>query len=597
MLSDNLPDCRHRSSALGGDRWKCLSPRLILPCGFVQGDECRHHCRVVDHDNDDPANPRHVINVEGPSVSIAVGVVTAPRAEPTLGYTLRQIRGGGFAGPIYVFAEPGTAIPDEEGLIVTRRRSRLGLWDNWRSALASLLDNTDAPFILTCEDDLLVTPCAFLALQHAARTLAYEDWGYASLYTPWFNVRGLPTFRGWKNLDDDRQKWGSLAFCFSRESAEIVLRSAEVTEHRGDLVDLIVAQAVRRFGRARYYHRPSLVSHLGVGISSINHPPCADSLAVDFHAGYRGYQKPAVVSAPLAKSSPAEYGVSIAEVTATRRSSHDVRDSAPPTLRCDVVIPYCAADNRWLCESVDSILQQVGVAAIVHLINDGVPDDVDSSRDFRSHPRVRRYRNDPPGMGPFVASNRIAQFWETEFIAVQDADDIALPDRLQHSLSRLQESGADIFAASMEQFVDPDHEQDVKLQSERRHQPVLRSGQRQPMMPDGWIIHGTMMFRRQVFFESGGYSNWLCAADIEFPQRAIRMGATPVFDSAVVALRRLHGRSLSHRSDTGFGTALERKYLEICARRLELYGRPGVVPRLWGGLNIEQNGIGTIRLD
>lgn len=44
-----LPECRHRGEELLPGRWRCTSPRLVLPTGLVSAETCRSRCPYVDH--------------------------------------------------------------------------------------------------------------------------------------------------------------------------------------------------------------------------------------------------------------------------------------------------------------------------------------------------------------------------------------------------------------------------------------------------------------------------------------------------------------------------------------------------------------------
>ena len=287
-----LPTCRHRGRRLAADAWECRCPDLVLPTGAVSSVDCALLCHCPDReDRRQPA-----VLVDGPRCEISLAVLTAPRAVRTVERTLRELRRGGFEQTIYVFQEPGAGVVPQAGLRVTTNPVALGLWDNWRSSAAALVDQTDAEFILICEDDLYLAPCAALALEHALRRLPRADFGYASLYTPMHNAGGLPRRRGWRTIQNLDNYWGSLAYCYTRESLEAVLHSRAVVEHTGNLVDNAVSRAFQELDRKCYFHFPSLVCHAGDGLSTLGHASAPRSLAVDFDYEDRSYVESAAVS-------------------------------------------------------------------------------------------------------------------------------------------------------------------------------------------------------------------------------------------------------------------------------------------------------------
>jgi len=86
-------------------------------------------------------------------LSWACGVLTAPRAAPTLDRTLASLAAAGFTPS--VFAEPGAEVPPHAAC--ERNEMRLGNWRNWRHAARVLLAS-GASHILICEDDYVAAP-------------------------------------------------------------------------------------------------------------------------------------------------------------------------------------------------------------------------------------------------------------------------------------------------------------------------------------------------------------------------------------------------------------------------------------------------------
>ncbi|MCH8048436.1 MAG: hypothetical protein IID44_32475, partial [Planctomycetes bacterium] len=124
--------------------------------------------------------------VEGRSrtvVSWAVGVATAPRAEPTLARTLDSLAAAGWEHP-RLFVEPGSEIPPRfADLPRSDRDEPLGAFANWYLALAELVmrsPRAEAYFMV--QDDVVfargVRPFLERALWPAANC------GAVSIYCP-----------------------------------------------------------------------------------------------------------------------------------------------------------------------------------------------------------------------------------------------------------------------------------------------------------------------------------------------------------------------------------------------------------------------------
>ena len=294
MSTAALPVCRHRGAELLPDRWECRSNRLVLRTGLVSGEMCAARCPYVDHECDAPARTEPDapgLTVECDPRLVAIGVITAPRPIPTLPQTLAELRRAGFSQPVRVYAEPTAAVPDAPGVLVHRNATRLGLWGNWLSSAQRMLADTNAPFVLMCEDDVRFARCAALALQHAIDTLPHDSWGYVSLYTARHNLRHANAGVGWRELAVGAGTWGALAWCFARAGLAAILNARAVCSHNfPDGTDAVVSVAARELGRKCYFHVPSLGDHIGGDNSTEGHrhyPGAA--LGVGFSAEYRGY--------------------------------------------------------------------------------------------------------------------------------------------------------------------------------------------------------------------------------------------------------------------------------------------------------------------
>ncbi len=228
-------------------------------------------------------------NASANTPSVAIAVISAPRPQRTVERTLAELRRAGFSQTIHVMQEPGTDVEPAPGVLVHTNATRLGLWPNWRNAAHHLLQCTEDPYLLICEDDLKLCPGAAAVLQRACETLDHDQWGYASLYTSQNNLAGRVMRVGWQELPAGPRLWGALAYCFTRESLKAILHSRTVRRQtRNDGTDLIVPLAVQELGRQCYFHVPSVCSHAGGGISSVGHSSHPWHLAIGFSPTYDG---------------------------------------------------------------------------------------------------------------------------------------------------------------------------------------------------------------------------------------------------------------------------------------------------------------------
>ena len=193
---------------------------------------------------------------------LAVGMITAPRGEPTIDRALRSLIESGFTS-IHIFAEPDSWVPLEFAhLPWTIHGRRLGSLGNFFTSLVSLLMiEPDADGYAIFEDDV-----------EAARGLrAWCDgqfWplgmGLASLYTCGVNHARE---RGWRVMGrGPYHTLGGLGFVFRRDVLQEFLsdgRILESSDSRGWTDDTAVGEWAVRRGIGIAYHTPSLLGHIG----------------------------------------------------------------------------------------------------------------------------------------------------------------------------------------------------------------------------------------------------------------------------------------------------------------------------------------------
>jgi len=225
-----------------------------------------------------------------------IGMTAAPRPQPRVERSIGQLRQAGFVEPVHIFAEPGTKVTPMADVFIHQNARRLGVWLNWRSAATYLLQTTNAPWIVLCQDDIDLCSCAGPALRHALACFPKTSWGFASLFTSRRTVEGQTTRPGWQAFDVGRNAVGALAYCFSRESLQAVLSHEGVLRYRlNHGIDAVVSQAFQEMGRHCYYHLPSLCAHTGDGNSTkgdfvfTGRPGPPEFAPVGFSADYGGY--------------------------------------------------------------------------------------------------------------------------------------------------------------------------------------------------------------------------------------------------------------------------------------------------------------------
>jgi glycosyltransferase involved in cell wall biosynthesis len=160
-----------------------------------------------------------------------------------------------------------------------------------------------------------------------------------------------------------------------------------------------------------------------------------------------------------------------------------------------------------LATTMDSILSQEGVEFEFIVVNDGSTDDTSEILDgyARCDPRVRVIHQENTGLTCALIRGCAAA--SGEFIARQDAGDIALMGRLKAQVAALKNHAGCAFVSCWTQFVGP---QDEFLYISRgtglATQPVnILSSQSVSGVIDGPSSHPSVMFRKKQYALCGGY--------------------------------------------------------------------------------------------
>lgn len=205
----------------------------------------------------------------------AVGVVTAPREQPTLERTLTSLSQAGW-DRARLFVEPGSPLPViAASYAKTVRDERLGAWPNWWLGLVELMQrDPDADAYVMLEDDVDLRP-------GLRQWLENELWpeakvGVVSLFCA---ARFGGPESGWRKIDAGWSFAGAQALVFPPAAARRFVAHPTPMNHRrtgrdqGQRdTDGIVGLWAQREGLPLYVFRPSLADHVGEH-STLGHGP------------------------------------------------------------------------------------------------------------------------------------------------------------------------------------------------------------------------------------------------------------------------------------------------------------------------------------
>lgn len=192
--------------------------------------------------------------------------------------------------------------------------------------------------------------------------------------------------------------------------------------------------------------------------------------------------------------------------------------------RVSVVLSF-ADSAKHLGASIESILSQSYADFEFIMVVDGPEDGAEAIAASYSDPRIRLIHQARSGLT--VALNRALDVARGEFVARQDADDIALPERFRLQVSYLEEHPDAGIVGGGVTLIDEDGRPMGSYtygQSDRDLRGLLY----RCVNP---IPHTTMMFRRSVAAQLGNYNpSFIRAQDVDLIHRIAerhRLGAVP----------------------------------------------------------------------
>lgn len=159
---------------------------------------------------------------------------------------------------------------------------------------------------------------------------------------------------------------------------------------------------------------------------------------------------------------------------------------------------YNCNDRQMLGRSVRSVLEQTLADLEFIICDDGSDDDTYSLLcDLAAEDdRIRLIRNDR-NMSLAVALNKCIDNSTGKYIARQDADDYSLPERLESQAAFLDDNKDAGFVGSACLLYDS------RGVHGQRHMPEMPD--KKDFLFNSPFVHGSVMFRREVLSQAGGY--------------------------------------------------------------------------------------------
>ena len=277
----------------------------------------------------------------------------------------------------------------------------------------------------------------------------------------------------------------------------------------------------------------------------------------------------------------------------TERDWPDVWTTSRQARRCDVVLPF-RDDFDFVRESLDGLLSQQDAEIVIHLVDDASSESADRLFAEYAHcSQIRFYRN-RRNLGPFATFNNLTEFAETSFMAVQDADDISLPNRISRSVDLLQVSSADLLGARTELFGEQEIVSDLahdSVSTDDGESRYFRNSRYPQRSASGYFLENpTLVVRVDSFRALGGYTDFgetsrsRTGVDTDFQLRAYFARANIAVTNDVLVRYRCHGSSATNHAASGFGSQAHAESHKEVRRRLLHYATATFNPRWFGAL-------------
>jgi hypothetical protein len=212
-------------------------------------------------------------------IMFTIGITTAPRGIVYIGQSLASYfdTWGANSPTPHVFTEPDSPkYLNRDRVIEHHNISTLGCVQNWWQMATFLYEETDTPYVMTCEDDILWSVGAKERIESLLTTLVkgykllpLEKIGFISPYCAKYNA---PKLKGWRPAAYLKSGWcGCLCMIFPRASLGKLLKDkqrfieyASVPERGPIHLDYAIGQILAFDEKMTIVtHAPTLITHLG----------------------------------------------------------------------------------------------------------------------------------------------------------------------------------------------------------------------------------------------------------------------------------------------------------------------------------------------
>ncbi len=241
------------------------------------------------------------------------------------------------------------------------------------------------------------------------------------------------------------------------------------------------------------------------------------------------------------------------------------------TPKVSVLMPVYNAE-RYLAEAVESVLAQTFTDFELIALDDGSTDTSLSLLNRYAAQDDRVYVVSQPNRGVAHTRNDLLRLARGEYVAVLDADDVAMPARLDRQIAYLDAQPEVVCVGSCHQVIDDCSRLLTELQLPEDNDTI----QRLALAGHGSICNSASMIRRKALIAVGGYDPSVAPAeDLDVWLKLGEVGLLANLSDVLIKYR-LHSNSLSEKKQ-----ALQRENARLACERA--WQRRGIEGRFEAG--------------
>jgi glycosyltransferase involved in cell wall biosynthesis len=250
--------------------------------------------------------------------------------------------------------------------------------------------------------------------------------------------------------------------------------------------------------------------------------------------------------------------------------------------RVSVLLPVYN-DSQYLRPSIDSILQQTFSDFELVIVDDASTDDTARIISQFTDPRIRLIRNER-NLGLAPSLNRAIAIARGKYLARQDADDIAMPQRFARQVEFLDVRPLVGVVGSRAMAIDEEGKELHVIQTSCRDYEI-----KWDLLFFCPFVHSSVMIRRSVLNLSGGYTDdpEIFRAFVEDYDLWSRINRVSLCANIAEPLQKYRYRNKPTSASARTKAENERQQQIISKRNIcWLVGRLEIDPELWRALNL-----------